>query len=138
MRDHKLDRLHRTALFSGLDRHALEAVAEHTTEMQFPAGTVLGRQGQSGHEAFVVVSGTLAVSIDGRDVATIGPGEIAGELSLLLREPRQATLTAQTEVDVLVIEPGGFHLVLEQPSVARTVALSLARRLRDTDAALRQ
>jgi CRP-like cAMP-binding protein len=135
--DEKLDRLRKTRLFEGLDRHGLEAVAETTTEMQFPAGTVLAREGAAGHEAFVVVEGTLGVSIHGEQVATIGPGELAGELALLLREPRQATLTALTDVDLMVIEPGRFHTVLDQPAVARGLVLALARRLRDADAALR-
>ncbi|MFM7534420.1 MAG: cyclic nucleotide-binding domain-containing protein [Acidimicrobiales bacterium] len=137
MRDQKLERLTSTALFAGLDRHGLEAVAETTTEMQFPAGTVLAREGSQGHEAFVVVSGSITVSISGDQVGTIGAGEVAGELALLLREPRQATLTAATDVDLLVIEPGRFHTLLEQPSIARALVTALARRLSNADKALR-
>jgi CRP-like cAMP-binding protein len=105
--------------------------------MQFPAGAVLAREGSPGHEAFVVVSGSISVTISGDEVGTIGAGEVAGELALLLREPRQATLTAATDVDLLVIEPGRFHTLLEQPSIARALVTALARRLSSADKALR-
>jgi CRP-like cAMP-binding protein len=59
-------------------------------------------------------------------------------MALLLREDRLATLTALTEVELLVIEPGKFDNLLEGvPSVARALVRSLARRLRDTDQMLK-
>jgi CRP-like cAMP-binding protein len=134
MGDAKLDYLRETSLFSTLDRKDLALVAEITTEVQVPAGTVLVHEGHIGHDAFVVVEGTVAVSIGGQQVATLGPGEMVGELSLLLREVRQATVTAATDVNLLVIEPNHFDELLDRvPAICRQLVVSLARRLRDAD-----
>ena len=138
MRDAKQERLKATKLFATLDRKELELVAEITTELTVPAGTVLAREGHAGHDAFVIVEGSVDISIEGTKVGSAGPGELVGEMALLLREQRQATLTAATEVDVLVIEPGHFDSLLERvPAVARQLVMSLARRLYDADQAFK-
>jgi CRP/FNR family transcriptional regulator len=138
VRDGKQERLKSTKLFSGLDRKELELVAGITTEVNVAAGTVLAREGHAGHDAFVIVSGTVDVSVGGTKVGSAGAGELVGEMALLLRDERQATITAATDLDVMVIEPGHFDQLLEQvPSVARALVVSLARRLRDADDQLR-
>ena len=138
MRDAKQDRLKSTKLFAALDRKELELVAEITTELTVPAGTVLAREGHQGHDAFVIVDGTVDITIGGMKVNSAGPGELVGEMALLLREQRQATVTAATPVDLLVIEPGHFDNLLDRvPSVSRQLVVSLAQRLRDTDQAFK-
>lgn len=138
MRDGKQERLKSTRLFAGLDRKELELVAEITTEVTVPAGTVLAREGHAGHDAFVIVSGNVDISVGGHKVGTAGAGEMVGELALILRDERQATVTAADEVDIMVIEPGHFHQLLDSvPSVTRSLVETLARRLRDTDEQLR-
>jgi len=138
MRDAKQERLKSTKLFAALDRKELEMVAEITTELTVPAGTVLAREGHQGHDAFVIVDGTVDITIGGTKVNSAGPGELVGEMALLLREQRQATVTAATPVDLLVIEPGHFDSLLDRvPSVSRQLVVSLAQRLRDTDQALK-
>jgi CRP/FNR family transcriptional regulator len=132
--DGKGDRLRATTLFAHLDRKELEAVEEATTELQLTAGTVLAREGHSGHEAFVILDGTVDISIDGNKVGTAGPNEIVGEMALLLREPRRATVTAATDVDILVIEPGRWDdLLVRVPTIPRQLLVSLARRLASAD-----
>ena len=138
MRDGKQERLKSTKLFADLDRKELELVAEITTEVTVPAGTVLAREGHAGHDAFVIVSGSVDISVGGNRVGSLGPGELVGEMALLLHEERQATVTATEELDVMVIEPRRFGQLLDEvPSVSRTLVVSLARRLRDADKQLR-
>ena len=138
MSDVKQDRLKKTKLFGGLDRKELDALSEATTELSVEANTMLAREGHTGHEAFVILEGTVDILIDGNKVNSVGPNEIIGELALLLHEPRQASLRAATQVRLLVIEPGRFDILLDRiPSIARQLLVSLARRLSDADALLR-
>ena len=133
----KQNRLKQTRLFANLNRKELEALAEATTEVTVADGTVIACEGHSGHEAFVILEGTVDFSIDGQKVGTAGPNELVGELSLLLHEPRRASVTATSELRILVIEHGHFDDLLERvPSMARSLLASLAQRLRDTDALL--
>ena len=137
MRDLKQDRLKSTKLFATLDRKELDALSEATTELTVKAGTMLAREGHTGHEAFVILEGKVDIIVDGQKVNTLGQDEIVGELALLLHEPRQASLLAATDVRLLVIEPGRFEELLNRiPSMARQLVVSLARRLRDADALL--
>ncbi len=134
MKDAKQDRLKATKLFADLDKKEVELVSEITTEITVPAGTVLAREGHAGHEAFVIEEGTVDISIGGTKVNTAGPGELVGELALLLHDERQATVTAATDLKILVIEPGRFQQLLDSvPSVSRQLVVSLAKRLRETD-----
>lgn len=129
----KNDRLAAVPLFSHLGKRELARVAEVVTEIEVKAGTVLGREGHHSSEAFVIVSGTAAISIDGRKVATVGPGELVGEMGLLDGGPRVATITAETDMDVYVIEPGGFAPLLDEPSISKALVKSLVQRLRNAD-----
>jgi CRP-like cAMP-binding protein len=70
----------------------------------------------------------------GRTVATLGPGEQFGELSLLDREPRSASVVCDTEMVLLVLRQGPFQRVLRSsPSITRKLLSALAGRLRDSE-----
>jgi CRP-like cAMP-binding protein len=82
------------------------------------------------------LSGHATVEIGGEEVATLEAGDIVGEMALLEREPRVATVTATDDVRALVLTPNGFNAVLDaSPTVARRVMATLAQRLRDVQAA---
>lgn len=129
----KNERLAAVPLFSHLGRRELDRVGEVVTEVRVKEGTVLGREGHHSSQAFVIVSGTASITIDGRKVATVGPGELVGEMGLLDGGPRVATITADEEMDVYVIEPGGFSPLLDEPSISKALVKSLAQRLRKAD-----
>lgn len=131
----KVDLLRRVDLLAALTDDELEHVAQITTELRLKSGTVLAREGLAGHECFIIVEGTADISIKGDKVASAGPGEIVGELSLILHDERTATVTASSDMDVLVIEPGRFDVLLEKvPSIARRMLKMLAMRLKVADA----
>ena len=92
--DAKLDHLRAVRLFRNCSHKQLEQVAEIVDEVEVDAGRQLCRQGDAGHEAFVVISGEAAVSVDGKDVGTAGPGTLVGEISLIDHGTRTATVTA--------------------------------------------
>ena len=119
-------------MFANLGRHELDVIAQATTELDLKAGRVLMKEGQSAHEMFIVVSGELEVTVEGEHIATIGPGGFAGEMALLTRSQRHATVTAITEVDVLHIDGRAFSNILEQaPQIAIQMLPIVASRVSD-------
>jgi CRP-like cAMP-binding protein len=131
------DQLKGVALFSACTPKELELIARATTQLQFPAGTTLARQGENGHEFIVVEEGTARVEIGGQDVATIGPGDFFGEVALLDGGPRTATVVAETDLLVDVIAQREFAGLLDEaPHLAKKLLIGLARRLRAADVRL--
>jgi CRP-like cAMP-binding protein len=130
MRKHEyIDVLKKVELFRGLDRHTLETIRGLTTELDRPAGTVWMGQGASGHEAFVVLSGEAKVEVDGRQIGTVGHGDVFGEAALLTRAPRTATVTATTPMRVLVLSRSEFLSLLHTaPSVHQSILDVVAER----------
>ena len=105
MAKHKYrDYLKAVPLFRDLNSRELDAIAAVVTDMRLEAGRVLMRQGDHAHEMFIVTSGELEVTRDGKHIAEIGPGSFAGEMAVLARSNRNSTVTAKTGVDVLHIE----------------------------------
>jgi CRP-like cAMP-binding protein len=119
-------------LFADLGEHELDVVAKATTELDLKAGYALITEGQSAHEMFVVVSGTLEVTRDGAHVADIGPGGFAGEMALLTHARRDASVTAKSDVKVLHIDGRSFDGVLEEaPQIAVKMLPVVASRVVD-------
>jgi CRP-like cAMP-binding protein len=129
-----LDHLSRIPLFASLNTRDLQRVAKASDEIVIPKGHVLVDQGQAGREAFVIIEGNATVRRNGRRVATVGPGAVVGELSLLDRGPRTATVTADEDMTLLVIDQRHFSGVLEQvPALAHKLLATLAAKVRDLD-----
>lgn len=128
------EHLKSVALFSACTRKELELIAGATTELRFPAGETLARQGQNGHEFMVIVEGTARVEISGQTVATLGQGDFFGEIALLDGGPRTATVVAETDLVAEVIGQREFAgLVEDSPQLAKQLLVGLARRLRAAD-----
>lgn len=128
------DHLASIPLFSALSRKELQRVAKAADEIKVDAGHELIRQGDVGREMFVIVDGSATVKRNGRKIGTAGPGSAIGELSLLDRGPRTATVTADTPCSLLVIGAREFSGVLDEvPGVAHKVLAALASRIRDLD-----
>jgi CRP/FNR family cyclic AMP-dependent transcriptional regulator len=122
--------------FEACSRRELESIARLCDETSVPAGTELTKEGAVGRECFVIVEGEAVVRIKGREVARVGPGDIVGEMSLLNREPRSATVVATQPLTVFVLTAAQFAEVASHcPSVASRVMQTLAQRLREAQAA---
>ena len=134
-RDAKLERLAALPLFSGSGRRDLERIARRCTEVSVPAGRVLCREGEAGLEFFVLESGSVTVTRGGTPVTTLGPGDFFGELALLDGGTRNATVTAETDVDVIVLSRQEFaELLDEEPAVAARMMPAIGARLRAASA----
>lgn len=130
----KLDLLEGVPLFEHCSKKDLQHIAQTADELDLRAGKVLIREGERGREFFMIVSGEVEVRRKGRKVATLGPGDFVGEMALLSKAPRNATVTAATPLDVLVITDRAFLDLLDKmPDLWLKVARALADRLGDNE-----
>jgi len=129
-----LEHLKNVELFAGCSKKDLEKIAKAADEITMPAGTIIVDQGQTGREAFVILSGTATVKRNGKKVATIGEGNVVGELSLLDHGPRTASVICETDCDLLVISQRHFLGVLDEvPALAHKLLGTLAGKIREFD-----
>jgi CRP-like cAMP-binding protein len=104
MSDPTADLLATVPLLSGLDKKQRERMARDFKERDIPAGTVIIRQGdEHGMGFFILADGEATVTVDGAEVAKLGPGSYFGEIALISDRVRTATVTASTDVRVLVM-----------------------------------
>jgi CRP/FNR family cyclic AMP-dependent transcriptional regulator len=130
--DRRAELLGGCPLFRGIDAAGLAGLADLATSVDFPAGHVIARQGEIGTGFFVVISGMVRVVRDGAVVARLGPGEFFGELSVLDRMPRNASVIADVPTTCLALASWDFEKVLmEQPALTLTILRGVATRLRD-------
>jgi CRP-like cAMP-binding protein len=131
--DRRTELLAGCPLFRGVGADQLAALAERATEVEFPPRHVIARQGEIGTGFFVIVAGRVKVVRDARTLATLGPGEFFGELSVLDGEPRVAQVVAEEPTRCLALASWDFErILLEQPALSLAILRVLARRLRST------
>jgi CRP-like cAMP-binding protein len=136
--DRRAELLAGCPLFRGIDADGLAMLAERATSVDFPAGHVIARQGEIGTGFFVVVSGRVRVVRDGDVIATLGPGEFFGELSVLDRMPRNAMVAAEVATSCLALASWDFDAVLlEQPALTLAILRGVAARLREVTESVR-
>ncbi|MGA1351502.1 MAG: cyclic nucleotide-binding domain-containing protein [Ilumatobacteraceae bacterium] len=129
-----LTTLHHVPLFSSCSKKDLARIVKASDKVSFKAGRVMIEQGQPGREAFIMLNGKATVRRNGKKLASLGAGSMVGELALLDHGPRTATVTCDTDCDVLVISQRHFHGVLDDvPALSHKLLSQLASRLRDLD-----
>ncbi len=128
--DTKVEALKRIPLFEDLSRRELIELARISEDVEVPEGKVLCKEGELGHEFFVIVEGEAEVTRRGKHLATDGRGDFFGEISLLEKSRRVATVTAKTPLRFFVLTGHDFrHLLDQNPTVERKVLHALARRV---------
>ena len=134
-RDTKLTHLSNVRLFSALTNRELTKIGRAAEEITVPAGKVIVEEGRPGHEFFLILDGRATVRRGGRKVATLEAGQYFGELALLDRAPRNATVVADTPMTLFVLGQREFSSVLDDiPGLAHKLLRSMAARLREADA----
>ena len=135
-RDIYLDHLAQVPLFSTCSRKDLQKLGKASDEIEVKAGKVLVEEGRPGHEFFLIEDGTAEVRRNNRKVATLARGQFFGELSLLDRGPRSATVIANTDMTLVVLGQREFLGVIDEvPAMAHKLLAALAGRLREADSA---
>lgn len=128
------DYLSDVPLFAGCSKKQLATIARCGSEMEVPDGKELTRQDESSREAFVIIDGRAIVRRNGRKVAELGPGDTIGELGLLDRGRRSATVVADGPLRILVIGSREFSALLnEVPAIAQKLLVNLAGTVRGLD-----
>ncbi len=134
--DTRVELLRGLPLFEFCSKRDLRRIAALAVEREIEAGTELIREGEPAGEFYVVVEGEIDVRRRGRRVAKLSAGSFVGEIALLSRSPRTATVLAATPLRVLTISGRDFVGLLDaMPELWLKVARTLADRV-DSDEAM--
>jgi CRP-like cAMP-binding protein len=126
----KVDLIKAVPLFEECSKRDLNEIAGIADEIDLREGKELTKEGKQGREFFVLIEGEADVQKGSRRINRLGPGDFFGEISLVTRRPRTATVTATTPVRALVITDRSFRTLLEhQPEIQGKVMSALAARL---------
>jgi len=124
-----IEMLHRVPLLSACTRAELRQVANLGTHVSVKDGKVLIQQGKPGREFFMLLGGRASCYVDGTLMATFETGDFFGEMALLKRSPRQATVVADGGAELLVLDGREFDkLVATSPAVAMKLLQAMATR----------
>ena len=119
------------AFFEGFSDAELERVAELAENVEAEAGALLIDQGRVGTECYVIEVGYAGVWVGDEHLVTLGPGSMVGEMALIERTPRSASVVAETPVRLLAFDNRSFQELLhEMPKAEERVKTLLAARLK--------
>ena len=129
--DARIDHLRRVSLFTDCDEAELRRIADISRVVETGAGTILTQAGTPGDSFFFVIDGRVSVETQVGLGDPLQPGDFFGEMSLLDGEPRSATVTATTDVRLLIVDRSQFwRLLNEAPDLVRRILVVLSRRVR--------
>jgi CRP-like cAMP-binding protein len=130
-----VERLAGVALFAHCTPRQLATIDALGTHISIEPGCVLVREGTRAKEFFVIIDGHATVSIGGRTLQTLPPGQCFGDVGLLEQHRRLATVTAATPMALVVFAPNEFSYLLDAaPPVALTMLRTHLARLRAAQA----
>jgi CRP-like cAMP-binding protein len=128
----KIDLLKSVPLFDQCSRRELDEISQVADEVSLDAGTMLTQEGATGQEFVIIVEGAADVLRRGRLVNRLGSGDFLGEIALVSRLPRTATVRTTAPTRALVIAAPAFRTLLRRtPSMQMKVLEALAARLPD-------
>ena len=117
------------ALFESLPSHARTAIARHADELDVPEGTELARQGDFAYEFLVIEEGSAEVLRDGERIAELGPGDFLGEMGIVGKVVRNATVRTTAPARVIVMSEQDFRSMSRtNPDVASRIEAAVEQR----------
>jgi len=130
-REEKIERLREVPFLSVCTTEQLAEIARMVDEVRVLPGYVLAVEGRPGHSFYVIVDGRASVTLGGRSIVSLGPGDFFGEMSILESQPRSATVTAETPMVLYEVHVAAFHEILRRaPEVSTEMLRTLSYRLR--------
>ncbi|MEX2557634.1 MAG: cyclic nucleotide-binding domain-containing protein [Actinomycetota bacterium] len=124
----RLEELRSVGLFAGCTDDELRWLDGLGARIRIPAGTRLMTEGTAARECYLLLEGSAAVSSTGGLVANLGPGSLVGEMALLSRRPRTATVESVTPLSVIVLHHGEFAHLMKLPGVEAKVRRLVSER----------
>jgi CRP/FNR family transcriptional regulator, cyclic AMP receptor protein len=124
-------------LFANAPEPFLERLAGEFFERTYRAGEAIAEEGESGKTFVVIESGDATVSVHGREVGRLGDGQAFGEMALIDKSARSATVRAETDAHCFLLPVWSFRPIVEEhPEMAWALLETLAQRIRDVESRL--
>jgi signal transduction histidine kinase len=127
--------------FSDLPQALLDQVCRKSEKVRFDAGTMIIEEDSLSEDMFVIVDGELTVTKKGSDrevtLASLGPGEVVGEIALLDNAPRTASVTTATPATLIRIPANAFEDLIQDSRVIHRMFRTVTSRLRGIEDTLR-
>jgi len=124
-------------LFGSVSKKGVRSIVQAASEVDVPAGKILVREGDWGRELYVIVSGTAVVARGGKKLQELIPGDFFGEMAFLNPAPRSATVTAYSDMRVMVLGPREMGVIFDhEPAIAKRLLETMASRLQRSERSL--
>jgi CRP/FNR family cyclic AMP-dependent transcriptional regulator len=121
-------------LFSMLSKKDVAGLAKEARQRHFPAGSALTEQSDAGVSFTIIATGEATVSVGGTPVRKLGAGDFFGEMALIDRNARSATVTADTDVDCVMLSQWVFRpFAMAHPETAWALLELMVKRVRDAE-----
>jgi CRP-like cAMP-binding protein len=117
------------ALFESLPDSARRTIAQHADDLDVPEGTELARQGEFAYEFFVIQEGSAEVRRDGEPIAELGAGDFLGEMGIVGKVVRNATVVTTSPARVIVMTEQSFRsMARSNPDIAARIEAAVEKR----------
>ena len=132
----KMDLLKKVPMFGNLSQRHLREIGRHADQVKVEEGRVLAQQEKKGWEFILIVDGKARVEKNGKIIRQLSEGDFFGEISLIDGEPRTETVTADTDMTLLIVNKTSFdHLLDKVPGLQRKILIALCKYLRASEKA---
>ena len=128
-----VERLHGVHWFAACTSEQLADIARLAEHLDVQQGEVILREGRLGRELYIILDGTVVVTREGKTVNEWGPGDYFGELAAIDEAPRSATVTATSDLEVLIVGPRELEAMMEIPGFRNALLRGMSRRIREAD-----
>lgn len=126
--------LRRNRLFDELSTQDVGTIVDLSKEIEHDAGQVIVIEGRDGVGFHLILEGTADVTVNGRKLRTLNPGEAFGDIAVIDGGPRSASVTADTQLRTLSLPPWEFKpLLMEHPQLAYKMLIKLCALLREAE-----
>lgn len=128
------EKLKEISIFRECSSKELKSISRLLTQVNVKPGSVLTKQGDPGREFMIILEGQATVRRDGKVLATLGPGDFFGELAVIAGVPRNATITADTDMVVEALNRREFSSLLDgSPKIAKKILVGAVNRLHENE-----
>ncbi len=123
-------------LFASVSKKGIRGLVQAADEVDLAAGKVLVREGEWGRHLYVILRGTAEVTKEGKKIRELVPGDFFGEIAFITGAQRYATITARSDMRVMVLGPNQLEVIMEhEPALAKRMLETMAKRVQSNEPA---